>query len=75
VLSYLLYIVYTTAQIVYDTLPAVLPGEQRYQAPLEVVIPVVLARVMIAGQRTRCWSSGCWRPGSSPSRRRWRARR
>ncbi len=50
-LSYLLYLVYTTAQIVYDTLPAVLPGETRYQTPLEVVIPVVLAGVMIAGRR------------------------
>ncbi|HEY1822608.1 MAG TPA: hypothetical protein VGG83_22005 [Trebonia sp.] len=50
-LSYLLYLVYTTAQIVYDTLPAVLPGEVRYQTALEVVIPVVLAGVMIAGRR------------------------
>ena len=50
-LSYLLYIVYTTAQIVYDTLPAVLPGERRYQTLLEVVIPVALAGVMIAGRR------------------------
>jgi amino acid transporter len=50
-LSYLLYIVYTTAQIVYDTLPAVLPGEQRYQTPLEIIIPAVLAGVMIAGRR------------------------
>jgi amino acid transporter len=50
-LSYLLYLVYTTAQIVYDTLPAVLPGEVRYQSLLEVVIPVVLASVMIAGRR------------------------
>ena len=49
--SYLLYVVYTTAQIVYDTLPAVLPGESRYQTVLEVVIPVVLAGVMIAGRR------------------------
>jgi hypothetical protein len=51
-LSYLLYLIYTTAQTVYDTLPAVLPGEQRYQTLLEVVIPVVLAGVMIAGRRT-----------------------
>jgi len=51
VLSYLLYLVYTPAQIVYDTLPAVLPGEVRYQTPLEIVIPVVLAGVMIAGRR------------------------
>ena len=50
--SYLLYIVYTTAQIVYDTLPVVLPGERRYQTLLEVLIPVVLAGVMIAGRRT-----------------------
>jgi hypothetical protein len=50
-LSYLLYVVYTTAQVVYDTLPAVLPGERRYQALLEVVIPVALAGVMIAGRR------------------------
>ena len=49
--SYLLYVVYTTAQIVYDLLPAVLPGEQRYQTVLEVAIPVVLAGVMIAGRR------------------------
>jgi amino acid transporter len=49
--SYLLYIVYTTAQIVYDTLPVVLPGERRYQTLLEVIIPVVLAGVMIAGRR------------------------
>jgi hypothetical protein len=50
ILSYLLYLLYTTAQIVYDTLPAVLPGERRYQAVLEIVIPVVLAAVMIAGR-------------------------
>src|ERR1700743_3816417 len=49
--SYLLYLVYTTAQIVYDTLPAVLPGEVRYQTLLEVVIPVALAGAMIAGRR------------------------
>jgi amino acid transporter len=50
ILSYALYLLYTTAQIVYDTLPAVLPGEQRYQGLLEIVIPVVLAGVMIAGR-------------------------
>jgi amino acid transporter len=49
-LSYVLYLMYTTAQIVYDTLPAVLPGEARYQTLLEVVIPVALAAVMIAGR-------------------------
>jgi len=50
IVSYALYLMYTTAQIVYDTLPAVLPGEVRYQTLLEVVIPVVLAAVMIAGR-------------------------
>jgi hypothetical protein len=50
VVSYVLYLMYTTAQIVYDTLPAVLPGEVRYQTLLEVVIPVALAAVMIAGR-------------------------
>lgn len=48
--SYVLYLVYTTAQVVYDMLPAVLPGEVRYQTLLEVVIPVALAGVMIAGR-------------------------
>jgi hypothetical protein len=50
-ISYLLYLVYTTAQIVYDTLPAVLPGERRYQTLLEIAIPVAIAAVMIAGRR------------------------
>ena len=35
IISYLLYVLYTTSQIVYDILPAVLPGEQRYQTVLE----------------------------------------
>ena len=51
IVSYLLYLLYTTAQIVYDTLPAVLPGERRYQPVLEIAIPVALAGVMIAGRR------------------------
>jgi hypothetical protein len=50
ILSYLLYVLYTSAQIVYDTLPAVLPGSQRYQALLDIAIPVALAAVMIAGR-------------------------
>ena len=51
IVSYLLYLLYTTAQVVYDTLPAVLPGERRYQPVLEIAIPVALAGVMIAGRR------------------------
>jgi len=51
IVSYLLYLLYTTTQLVYDTLPAVLPGERRYQPVLEIAIPVALAGVMIAGRR------------------------
>jgi hypothetical protein len=50
IVSYLLYIVYTTVQIVYDLLPAMLPGERRYQTLLALLIPVALAGVMIAGR-------------------------
>jgi amino acid transporter len=38
IVSYLLYLLYTTAQIVYDTLTAVLPGDRRYQPALEIAI-------------------------------------
>ncbi len=48
--SYLLYVIYTTVQIVYDLLPAVLPGERRYQTLLALLIPVAVAAVMIAGR-------------------------
>jgi amino acid transporter len=51
IFSYLLYVVYTTVQVVYDTLPPVLPGEVRYQPLLAILIPVALAGVMIAGRR------------------------
>jgi hypothetical protein len=50
ILSYVLYLVYTTIQIAYDLLPAVLPGEARYRAALAIAIPVGLAAVMIAGR-------------------------
>ena len=49
-LSYLLYVVYTTVQIVYDLLPAVFPGERRFQTLLALLIPVALVGVMIAGR-------------------------
>ncbi len=58
IVSYLLYLVYTTTQIVYDTLPAVLPGERRYQPVLEIAIPVALAGVMIAGRRAALLVAG-----------------
>jgi len=50
ILSYLLYVLYTAAQIVYDTLPAIFPGIHGYQPLLEIAIPVLLAGVMIAGR-------------------------
>jgi amino acid transporter len=58
IVSYLLYLLYTTAQVVYDTLPAVLPGERRYQPVLEIAIPVALADVMIAGRRATLLVTG-----------------
>jgi amino acid transporter len=50
VFSYALYLIYTTASIVYDTLPAVTPGITPYQPYLEIAIPVALAAVMLAGR-------------------------
>ena len=50
--SYLLYIVYTTVQIVYELLPQVLSGERAYQTLLALLIPVTIAAVMIAGRAT-----------------------
>jgi len=48
--SYLLYVVYTTVQIVYDLLPSVIPGVGRYQTVLALAIPVALVTVMLAGR-------------------------
>ena len=48
--SYALYLVYTTVQIVYDLLPLVVPGERRYQSLLALLIPVAVAAVMVAGR-------------------------
>ena len=50
IISYLLYVLYTTAQIVYDTLPFIFPGVRSYQPLLEIAIPVAMAGVMIAGR-------------------------
>ena len=63
IVSYLLYLLYTTTQIVYDTLPAVLPGERRYQPLLEIAIPVALAGVMIAGRRATLLVTGALAAG------------
>jgi hypothetical protein len=48
--SYLLYVVYTTVQIVYDLLPGVVPGEARYETVLALAIPVAMVAVMLAGR-------------------------
>ncbi len=48
--SYLLYVIYTTVQIVYDLLPVVVPGVRAYQSLLALLIPVAVAAVMIAGR-------------------------
>ena len=50
IFSYLLYLLYTTTAIVYDTLPVVLPGIRSYQPLLAVLVPMVLAAVMLAGR-------------------------
>jgi hypothetical protein len=52
IVSYALYLVYTTVQIVYDILPTAIPGERHYQSLLAVLIPVALAAVMVAGRAT-----------------------
>jgi hypothetical protein len=51
--SYLLYVAYTTVQIVYDLLPDVIPGERHYQTLLAFLLPAALALIVIAG--TRAW--------------------
>ncbi|HEX4701177.1 MAG TPA: hypothetical protein VH352_03535 [Pseudonocardiaceae bacterium] len=57
-LSYVLYLLYTTAAIVYDTLPVVLPGIGPYQPMLEIAIPVVLAAIMLAGRSAALATTG-----------------
>ena len=52
IFSYLLYVIYTTVQIVYDMLPGILPGERQYQTLLALLIPIAIAGVMIAGRTT-----------------------
>jgi amino acid transporter len=58
IVSYVLYLLYTTVQIVYDLLPEVIPAERRYQTLLALLIPVTLAAVMIAGRRATLLFTG-----------------
>ncbi|MDE3131683.1 MAG: APC family permease [Acidobacteriota bacterium] len=57
-LSYLLYIVYTTEQIVYYLLPNVFTGVQSLQTLLALLIPVVLCAVMVGGRRVALITAG-----------------
>jgi hypothetical protein len=50
IISYALYVIYTTVQIVYDMLPNAVPGETAYRTWLTLLIPVALGGVMIAGR-------------------------
>ena len=70
--SYLLYLLYTTASIVYDILPVVLPGVGPYQPLVEVALPLVLAAVMLAGRA--CHAGRDRPPRSGPDAARRRAR-
>ena len=49
--SYLLYIVYTTVQIVYDVLPSAVTVSSSLQKVLTILIPVALAATMLSGRR------------------------
>ena len=48
--SYLLYLIYTTVQIVYDLLPVALPGARNIQTLLALMIPLALAVLVTAGR-------------------------
>lgn len=50
IVSYVLYLVYTTVQIVYDVLPSVVPVGRAMQTVLALVIPLAIAAVMVAGR-------------------------
>ncbi|HET7386581.1 MAG TPA: hypothetical protein VFJ19_07970 [Nocardioidaceae bacterium] len=50
-LSYGLYLLYTSAYVVYDVLPAVVPGVAAYQPALELLLPAAIAAVVLAPGR------------------------
>ncbi|MBV8943169.1 MAG: APC family permease [Solirubrobacterales bacterium] len=52
IVSYVLYLVYTTVQIVYDLLPSVMPVGRSAQTVLALLIPIGIAGVMVAGRAT-----------------------
>lgn len=52
VFSYLLYLLTTTAEITHDVLPDAVPGGSRYGNLIQVLVPVTLVVVVLAGRRT-----------------------
>lgn len=49
--SYLLYLLYTSAYVVYDLLPPAWPGVHRWRPLLAVLLPVAIAGAVLAGGR------------------------
>jgi hypothetical protein len=49
--SYTLYLLYTSAYVVYDILPVAWPGVHAYRPALAVALPVALAAVVVSGRR------------------------
>jgi hypothetical protein len=49
--SYVLYLLYTSAYVVYDLLPPVWPGVHSWRPVLAAVLPAVIAAVVVAGRR------------------------
>ena len=50
IVSYVLYLAYTTVQIVYDVLPSVVPIGKGLQTALALAIPIAIVAVMVAGR-------------------------
>src|SRR3954447_17434129 len=51
VASYTLYLLYTSAYVVYDVLPAAWPGVHRWRLLLAGVLPAVVALAVVSGRR------------------------
>src|SRR5439155_21091805 len=49
--SYTLYLLYTSAYVVYDLLPPVWPGIGPWRPALAAVLPAVIALVVVSGRR------------------------
>ncbi|HEY6933106.1 MAG TPA: hypothetical protein VI452_06870 [Marmoricola sp.] len=52
VFSYVLYLLTTTAEIARDVLPEAVPGGNRHIALVEILVPLALVAVALAGRRT-----------------------